>query len=66
MTTRTIPARDLAVGHHALGCIVSRVDASTTPGVVAVWLDGNTAPKADAIFNHGDPVRIADLNDWTI
>jgi hypothetical protein len=63
----TIAARNLAVGHHVVAVgIVSRIDATTTPGVVAVWVDGNTAPKADLIASHGDPVIIRDLNDWSI
>jgi hypothetical protein len=67
MTTTVRAARDLAIGHHFPGIgIVTKIDTTTTPGVVAVWLDGNTAAKADAIFAHGDPVFISDLNDWTL
>jgi len=66
MTTHTdfhtVAARDLIVGDTLLqGGVVTRLTSSW--GVVAVWLDGNAAAKADHVFNHGDPVKVTTAAD---
>jgi hypothetical protein len=53
-------ARDLAVGDKISQGTVSKVDTTTTPGVVYVYVNGKTDPPADVTYNHGDPVTVSD------
>lgn len=55
-------ARDLKVGDVVSGKgTVSKVDTTTTPGVVYVWLNGKTDPPADLTLNHGEVMKTASL-----
>jgi hypothetical protein len=53
-------ARDVEVGDVIEGKTVSKVDKTTTPGVVYVYF-GDHDPPADMTLNHGDPVKTASL-----
>ncbi len=51
-------ARDIVVGNVLQDGKVTRVDATTTPGVIYLWLNGSLNVAADVVLNHGDPVKV--------
>ena len=57
MTTRTVPARQVAPGDTIDGARVTRTDGHTTPGVVYVWVDDNdrVRPEHRQVIGSGAP-----------
>lgn len=56
-----IPAREVVetdfVTHGVWSGTVTKVDRTSVPGVVYIWLLPR-GPVADLVLNHGDPIRV--------
>lgn len=66
----TVSARVLKIGDVIDGETVTNVNTESVPGTVYVWTTpgGGTisrGPRANHIFNHGDPVRVTRFSKET-